>query len=71
LISESGDYRRPFLITGFLGGFTTFSALALEVVDLIDQGMWLIILTYLIVTVGAGLTAVKLGVALAQRVVKP
>jgi CrcB protein len=71
LISESGDYRRPFLITGFLGGFTTFSALALEVVDLIDQGMWLIILTYLTVTVGAGLTAVKLGVALAQRVVKP
>lgn len=71
LATDIGGYRRPFLITGFLGGFTTFSALALEVADLFDQRMWSAALIYLALSVGAGLVAVKVGIALAQRVVKP
>ncbi len=71
LLTDNSSYRRPFMITGFLGGFTTFSALALEVADLVDHDMWSTALIYLIVTVGAGLLAVRVGVALAQRLVKP
>ncbi len=71
LLTDNSSYRRPFLITGFLGGFTTFSALALEVADLVDQEMWSTALVYLVLTVGAGLLAVHIGVRATQRVVKP
>jgi CrcB protein len=71
LISDGDSYRRPFLITGFLGGFTTFSALALEAADLIDHNMWPTAVMYLAVTVGAGLIAVQFGIRVAERMVKP
>jgi CrcB protein len=71
LMADVNSYRRPFLITGFLGGFTTFSALALEAADLIDQNMWSTALLYLVLTVGAGLVAVQVGVRVTQRMVKP
>ncbi|MDE1047255.1 MAG: CrcB family protein [Candidatus Nanopelagicales bacterium] len=70
LITDNSSYRKPFLITGFLGGFTTFSALALQTVDLVDQGLWVTALVYLIVTVGAGLLAVNIGVRATRRVVR-
>jgi CrcB protein len=70
LITDNSSYRKPFLITGFLGGFTTFSALALEAVDLFDRGLWVTALVYLIVTVGAGLLAVNIGVRATRRVVR-
>lgn len=71
LMADGDSYRRPFLIAGFLGGFTTFSALALEAADLIDQNMWSTALLYLVLTVGAGLVAVQVGVRVTQRMVKP
>jgi len=71
LMADGDNYRRPFLITGFLGGFTTFSALALEAADLIDQNMWSTALLYLVLTVGAGLVAVQVGVRVTQRMVRP
>jgi len=71
LAGEALGYRRPFLITGFLGGFTTFSALALEVGDLVDQELWFTAFMYLSVTVGAGLLAVRAGMLLARKAVKP
>jgi CrcB protein len=70
-LADSGGYRRPFFITGFLGGFTTFSALALEVADLVEQNMWFTVAIYLVLSVGAGLVAVKVGIAVAHRAVKP
>ena len=70
LIADGDSYLRPLLITGFLGGFTTFSALALEAADLIDHNMWPTALFYLAVTVGAGLLAVQFGNRVAQRMVK-
>jgi len=70
LISDGGNYLRPLLITGFLGGFTTFSALALEAADLIDHNMWSTALLYLAITVGAGLLAVQFGIRVTQRMVK-
>ncbi len=70
LRADGHSYLRPLLITGFLGGFTTFSALALEAADLIDHNMWPTALLYLAVTVGAGLLAVQFGIRVAQRMVK-
>ena len=70
LVADRESFWRPLLITGFLGGFTTFSALALEAVDLIDHDKWLTAVLYLGVTVGAGLLAVQLGIRVAQRMVK-
>jgi len=40
------DYGRAFLVTGILGGFTTFSAFSLEVVQLAQAGFITQALTY-------------------------
>lgn len=58
-------WLRPFLITGVLGGFTTFSALALEVGVLAEGGQALAGTAYLLLTVAGGVAAVALGRALA------
>jgi CrcB protein len=42
---------RGFLIIGFLGSFTTFSAFSLDVITLIQQGEFLSALLYIIVSV--------------------
>ncbi len=52
---------RPMLVTGVLGGFTTFSALALESGLMLDSGQPLQAFGYVAVTVVAGLLAVRLG----------
>lgn len=52
---------RPMLVTGVLGGFTTFSALALESGLMLDAGQPLQALAYVAVTVVAGLLAVGIG----------
>lgn len=58
-------WHRPFWITGVLGGFTTFSAFALDTVGLLDEGNVVGALAYLAGTVAAGLCAVALGMRLA------
>lgn len=54
-------WHRPLLITGVLGGFTTFSAYAVETGALLDEGAPLIAGAYLSGTVVAGLVAVRTG----------
>ncbi len=49
------------LITGTLGGFTTFSAFGLETFTLINAGRPLTALAYVMVSVLAGVAAVWLG----------
>lgn len=60
-VAAGPGWLRPFLITGVLGGFTTFSALALETGLLLDAGRVLVALGYVAVTMAAGLAAVRLG----------
>lgn len=55
-------WLRPFLITGVLGGFTTFSAFALETGLLLEGGRVGAAAAYLGVTLAVGLLAVRLGV---------
>lgn len=60
-VSRGPWWLRPFLITGVLGGFTTFSALALETGLLLDAGRTLVAAAYVGVTMVVGLLAVRLG----------
>ena len=59
------DTRRtllmPFLITGVLGGFTTFSAFAADTVFLIEDGMVVAAGGYVAVTLAGGILAARLG----------
>lgn len=58
---------RPFLVTGVLGGFTTFSALAVETTGLIDGGRAPIALAYVTVSVVGGLALAATGARLSGR----
>ncbi|MFC7547355.1 fluoride efflux transporter FluC [Plantactinospora sp. GCM10030261] len=60
---------RPFAGVGVLGGFTTFSAYALEVHEAVAVGAVPVALGYLAGTVFAALLAVTAGTALAERLV--
>src|SRR5262245_29181675 len=51
---------------GFLGGFTTFSALALDTVLLIDRGRFLAAAGYSLGTMAAGTFAVVVGLRLGR-----
>ncbi|WP_369257499.1 fluoride efflux transporter CrcB [Geodermatophilus amargosae] len=55
-------WARPFLAVGVLGGYTTYSAFAVEVVDLADAGAVARALGYVLVSVLGGVLAVAAGV---------
>lgn len=55
---------RLLLITGFLGGFTTFSAFALDAITLFERGASLAAATYLILSIGASIAAAIAGIGL-------
>ena len=56
---------RPFLATGALGGYTTFSTFALEVMRLNADAA----ITYIVASVTTGLLAYAIGNAVTRRVV--
>jgi fluoride exporter len=51
----------PFLAVGVLGGFTTYSAFAVEVVQQVDAGAALLAAGYVLTSVLGGIVAVVLG----------
>ena len=55
----------PLLMTGVLGGFTTFSAFSLDALKLWEAGQSLQAITYIAGSVTLSLAAVALGAALA------
>ena len=62
-----GQLARPFLVTGLLGGLTTFSAYSEQVRDLLASGRAGTALTYAVGSVLAGVGAVVAGRLLAHR----
>lgn len=57
---------KPFIMTGFLGAFTTFSAFSLETWELFDRGELLLALTYVSASVVLSIAALFIGVFLAR-----
>jgi len=55
------DRARTLIATGFLGGFTTFSTLALESVQLVERRAWGTAAAYVGVTLVVGLAACAAG----------
>jgi fluoride exporter len=66
-LSERGNITiewRLFLVTGFLGGFTTFSSFSNETVALFRDGQLWHAFTYIITSVAIGLLATFTGISL-------
>jgi len=66
LAQKSGNRYAPFLMTGVLGGFTTFSAFSLDAAKLYESGQFGVAAAYVIGTVVLGLAALFAGMALAR-----
>lgn len=58
----------PFVMTGLLGGFTTFSAFSLEAVTLIERGQIGTAAIYICASVVGSIVALMLGLWLARGV---
>ena len=61
------EHLRPFIVTGVLGGFTTFSAFALETGVMLDEGKLGLAGVYIGATLLLGMLAVPLGVRISRR----
>lgn len=57
---------QPFLMTGLLGGFTTFSAFSLETVELIETGQHGLAAAYIFLSVGLSVGGLMAGMMLAK-----
>lgn len=68
LAHQSGTRWAPFLMTGLLGGFTTFSAFSLDAITLFERGQVLIAAAYVVASVLLSLAAIVAGLALARGV---
>jgi len=64
------EHWRPFIVTGVLGGFTTFSALAIETGVMLDEGKLALAALYIGMTLLLGLLAVPLGVRITARLAR-
>lgn len=62
------DYRRPLLGTGLCGGLTTFSAMQVETLKMIEHGHWVLAASYTITSIVLGFAAVHLATAFVRRV---
>jgi CrcB protein len=63
----AGTRQRQFVMTGFCGGYTTFSSFSLETFRLLDEGRTPTGLLYIAASVVTWLIAVWLGHMLASR----
>ncbi|MDM7255671.1 MAG: fluoride efflux transporter CrcB [Paracoccus sp. (in: a-proteobacteria)] len=65
-LAQRGQAAVPFLLTGLLGGFTTFSAFSLDTLVLWERGDHLAAGIYVAASVGLSLAAIIAGLAVAR-----
>tara|TARA_R110000787_G_scaffold55670_10_gene128461 strand:- start:480 stop:860 length:381 start_codon:yes stop_codon:yes gene_type:complete len=58
----------PFVMTGILGGFTTFSAFSLEAVTLMERGQITAVAAYVALSVGLSIGGLMLGLWIARGI---
>lgn len=66
VVLGSREAWQVLLMTGLLGGFTTFSAFSLDTLKLVEAGQPLQAAAYVLGSVALSLIAVALGVAIAR-----
>jgi fluoride exporter len=66
----TAPWLRLFLATGVLGGYTTYSTFAVDVVRLADAGAWAAATGYVVASVLGGLLAVVVGLVLGRAAVR-
>jgi CrcB protein len=73
LALRGGGYShdlRLFAGVGLLGGFTTFSAFSLELVEMLERGRWGLALAYAGLSVVLAVVALALGLAIMRALVR-
>lgn len=58
LAQRGGQHYAPFLMTGILGGFTTFSAFSLDTMAIWERGDHALAVAYVAASVGLSLVAI-------------
>ena len=69
LAQKGGMRAAPFLLTGVLGGFTTFSAFSLDAVTLWERGASVAALGYVAGSVVLSLAALGAGMIMARQMI--
>ncbi len=62
------DWLKLFMLTGFLGGLTTFSTFSAETVGMLQRGDWLAAFGYVFISLAGSLALTALGYYTVQRV---
>lgn len=65
-LGQGGEQWRLLLGVGALGGFTTFSAFSLDMMNMIERGDWIAATGYALVSVIGALAALALGLGAAR-----
>ncbi|SMR81773.1 camphor resistance protein CrcB [Aliiroseovarius halocynthiae] len=68
LAKKGGQAAAPFLMTGLLGGFTTFSAFSLDAMTLLERGQPLAAMGYILGSVVISIVALMAGLWLTRMV---